>query len=260
VSVETRPPPAPRIVRPRIGSAVGIGLAVLVTAGAAFLLTACGSSGSGSAQDSNAFVFLTVDFFSLNGTSPIASVNSSLTDRNNSTVVCATLRNNQKNPTLTTPTVLDNVTIRDYTVSYNRADGGPDPGPFTFATSVLVPAGTVSSGAVSGNTSVVPVILLPSSAKSQPPLNPPPGLPLGSVVEVQFRARDGRGQNLSARGSLPLTFVGDSNTDAASSCAGPATSGGGGGTGGGGGGSTGGGGGSTGGGSGGTGSGGRGRT
>jgi lysophospholipase L1-like esterase len=51
-------------------------------------LAACGSGGSGSAQDSNAFVFLTVDFFSLNGTSPIASLNSSLSDRGTSTVVC----------------------------------------------------------------------------------------------------------------------------------------------------------------------------
>lgn len=247
----------------RAGSCVARGL---VTLAMALSLAACGSGGSGSAQDSNAFVFLTVDFFSLNGTTPIASLNSSLSDRGTSTVVCVTLRNNLKNPTVTSATTLDNVVIRDYTVSFDRSDGGPAPGPFTFATSVLVPVGTVNQGAVAGNTSVVPVILVPSSAKAQPPLNPPPGLPLGTVAEVIFRARDGRGQNLSARGSLPVTFVGDNATDPSSSCAGPSTgggtTGGGGGSTGGGGGTTGGGGGSTGGGSTGTGSGsgGRGRT
>jgi hypothetical protein len=213
-------------------------------------LAACGSSGSGSAQDSNAFVFLTVDGFNLGGTTAIASVNSSVADRNTSTVVCATLRNNLKNPTVTSPTVLDNVTVRSYTVSCSRSDGGPPPGPFTFATAVLVPAGTVSSGAVSGNAGVVPVILVPSSAKGQPPLVPPITTPVGAVAEVIFHARDGRGQNLDARAAIPVTFVG-AGGDAAASCAPPPAGGGtGGGTGGGSTGTTGGGGTTTGGGSG----------
>ncbi len=59
-------------------------------------------------------------------------MNSNLGDRQATTSVCVTLRNTPKNPTVTTPTALDNVVIDQYTVSISRLDGGPAPGPFTF--------------------------------------------------------------------------------------------------------------------------------
>jgi hypothetical protein len=211
-SPPSRALPPPAFGRPRRRLArLGI---VLLAAG----LAACGSSGSG--QSGSSFVFLTVDLVSLNGSTPVAGVNSSLTDTGTATVACFTLRNNLKNPTVTAPTGLDNVVIQSYTVRLARSDGGPPPAPVTINTAVAVPAGTASSGTVSGNTGVVPVIVVTAQAKTQPPLSPPPRLPLSAVAEVTFRGRDGRGQRVETEGAVSVTFVGGSATDSAATCAG----------------------------------------
>jgi hypothetical protein len=157
----------------------------------AALLTACdGDSG----QSGSAFVFLTVDRFSLNGTTPTASVTSS-TNPGTTTSACVTLRNNLKNPTITAPSALDNVTVQSYTVTLN---GGASPGPFTFGTGVLVPAGTVTMGTVSGNTATFGVVLVPTGAKSSS----------GTVVtaEITFRGRDGRGLSVETEGAVTVVF------------------------------------------------------
>jgi hypothetical protein len=155
-------------------------------------LTGCdGSSGSG--QRGSAFVFLTVDF-STGGT--VAAVNSSI-EMMTSTIACATLRNNLKNPTITTATSLDNVIIQSYTVTLTAAGGGSLPGPFTFGTSVLVPAGGAQT---------VPVVLVPAGAKLDPRLRPPTRLPLVATAEVTFRGRDGRGTPVETEGAVTVIF------------------------------------------------------
>ena len=104
----------------------------------AALLAACEG---GSGQSGSAFVFLTVDGFSLSGGANTATVNSSI-DTGTTTTACVTLRNNLKNPTITTSNALDNVIVQSYTVTLTAVSGGGLPGPFTFGTAVLVPAGT----------------------------------------------------------------------------------------------------------------------
>jgi len=158
----------------------------------AALLTACeGDSG----QSGSAFVFLSVDRFSLDGQTATATVTSS-TNPGTTTAACVTLRNNLKNPTITAPTALDNVIIESYTVTLS---GGVSAGPFTFGTSVLVPVGTVSMGAVSGNTATFGVVLVPTGAKGSP----------GSVAtaEVRFRGHDGRGNSINEEGAVTVVFV-----------------------------------------------------
>jgi hypothetical protein len=165
-------------------------------------LTGCdGSSGSG--QRGSAFVFLTVDF-STGGT--VAAVNSSI-EMATSTIACATLRNNLKNPTITTPTSLDNVIIQSYTVTLTAAGGGSLPGPFTFSTSALVPAGLVANNVLGGNTATFPVVLVPAGAKLDPRLRPPTRLPLVATAEVTFRGRDGRGTPVETEGAATVVFV-----------------------------------------------------
>lgn len=195
-------------------------LGALAVLGAVLLLLAgCGSSGSGS-QTGGAFVFLTVDGFSLGGGLPdhaVALVQSFLQDPGVSTQVCVTLRNNPKNPTVTTPTTLDHVVVESYTVSFTRADGGPPPGPFTFSVSVLVPAGTIANGVLSGNTAQFPIVLVPARAKRLPPLFPFPRLPNRATAEVFFVGRDGRGQRVETRGAVAVSFEGDGD-DARAIC------------------------------------------
>jgi len=157
----------------------------------AALLTACG----GSNQSGNAFVYLSVDRFSLNGTTATASVTSS-TNPGTTTSACVTLRNNLKNPTITAPNTLDNVTIQSYTVTLS---GGGSPGPFTFGTGVLVPAGTVTSGVVSGNTATFGVILVPAGAKGSSGTL--------ATAEVTFQGRDGRGTSVETEGAVTVVFV-----------------------------------------------------
>jgi hypothetical protein len=164
-----------------------------------------------SGQSGDAFVFLNVDRFG-SGTASVGNVNSNLGDRQATTSVCVTLSNNPKNPTVSTPTGLDNVTIVQYTVSYQRLDGGPPPGPFVFNTAFTVPAGTVSDGVISGNTASVLVVLVPGQAKNEPPLLPRPATPLNAVANVVFKGHDGRGQTASAQGSVSVTFIFDQET------------------------------------------------
>jgi hypothetical protein len=175
------------------------------------LLVVGGCSSSG--QKGSAFVFLSVD-----SVSPPGGATSSLADRNTSTVACVTLRNNLKNPTVTLPTGLDTVFLQSYTVQLSRSDGGPVPGPFTFGTSVTVPSGSVSNGAVGGNTAKVAVILVPAQAKTQPPLSSSP-TPLSGSATVTFKGHDGRGQNLQVVAGIAVVFVG-SGTDVIDACAG----------------------------------------
>ena len=102
---------------------------VVTVLGLAILLGACEG---GSGQSGGAFSFLSVDgFFVTQGqiTSSVTSSTSQVTTTN----ACVILRNNAKNPTITTPNALDNITVRSYTLRVNGRT-------FTFGTAVLVPA------------------------------------------------------------------------------------------------------------------------
>ena len=186
--------------RPR-SARVRHGVTILAIAA---LLAACEG---GSGQSGTSFVFLSVDGFSIGGGTSTATVNSSI-DTATTTTACVTLRNNLKNPTITTSNALDNVTVQSYTVTLTRTDGGGSlPGPFTFGTAVLVPAGTVVMGVVTNNTATFPVILVPAGAKTDPRVRPPNQLPIVATAEVQFKGRDGRGSSVETEGALTVVFV-----------------------------------------------------
>ena len=178
---------------------------------ALLVLAACGTSGSG--QSGSAFTFLTVSEIRGNAGS---SANSSLDDLDASTIVCATLTNTLKNPTVTAPSILDNVTITSYTVTFTRFDGGPPPGPFTVNTAFTVPAGSPQGQATTF------VVVVPNQAKRQSPLSPRPPLPLPTNADIVFKGRDGRGNGLSTQGSVTVVFVA-AGTEAAAptSCTAP---------------------------------------
>jgi hypothetical protein len=194
--------------RPRRWSArVRHGVTVLAIA------TLLGACEGGSGQSGSAFVFLTVDGFSLSSGAIVSSVPSS-TALMTTTTACVTLRNNLKNPTVTFPNALDNVTIRSYTVTITPVTGGSLGGPFTFGTAVLVPAGTAAaSGVVSGNTATFAVVLIPSGSKGS--------AGTAATVEITFRGRDGRGQAVEADGAITVLFT--SGLEADSSCSAPTT-------------------------------------
>jgi len=182
----------------------------------ALLLAACGG---GSGHGGSGFTFLNVDLFSVSGGTPVGAVNSNLDTSNVSTTVCVTLSNNLKNPTVTTPSPLDNVTITSYTVSINRFDGGPEPGPFSFNTAFTVPAGTPSGTTSTPNTARIPVVLVPAQAKREPPLgNPRPQLPLSTTADVVFQGRTGRGDKVSAQGTINLNFIADDTAETPATC------------------------------------------
>jgi hypothetical protein len=155
------------------------------------LLAACeGSSG----QRGSAFVFVNVDGFSLTGTAFVSSVNSS-TAQSSTTTVCVTLSNNRKNPTVTSPSPLDNVTIRSYRLTVNGRT-------FTFGTAILVPAGNFASATatnVIGNTQTFSVIIVPAGAKG--------GAGTSALAEFTFSGRDGRGQAVEAEGAITVLFA-----------------------------------------------------
>jgi hypothetical protein len=178
--------------RPRAGHVVRA-LAV------AFLLAACGG---GSGQSGNAFVFLTVDGFSLSGGAIVSSVPSS-TAQSTTTTACVTLRNNLKSPTVTSPSALDNVTVQSYTLALDGQS-------FTFGTAVLVPAGTATTDteSVSGNTATFSVTLVPAGAKGSAGTT--------ATAELRFQGRDGRGQSVEAEGAVTVVF--QSGLESDSSC------------------------------------------
>jgi hypothetical protein len=172
------------------------------------IATLLGACEGGSGQSGTAFVFLTVDGFSLSGAAIVSSVPSS-TASGTTTTACVTLRNNLKNPTVTAPTALDNVTIRSYTVTITPLTGGSPGGPFTFGTAVLVPAGTVSATApISGNTARFAVVLVPAGSKGSPGTS--------ATVEITFKGRDGRGQAVETEGAVTVLFTSGLESD--SSC------------------------------------------
>jgi hypothetical protein len=174
------------------------GLRHIVTVlGLAILLGACEG---GSGQSGNAFVFISVDgFFVTQG--QITSTVSSSTSQVTTTSACVILRNNAKNPTITTSNALDNVTIRSYTLRVNGRT-------FTFGTAVLVPVGTVSMGNVSGNTATFGVVVVPAGAKGAGGS--------AALAEFTFSGRDGRGQSVEAEGAVTVLFSG---TEATPDCA-----------------------------------------
>jgi hypothetical protein len=155
------------------------------------LLAACEG---GSGQEGSAFVFINVDGFSLTGTAFVSSVNSS-TAQSSTTTVCVTLSNNRKNPTITSPSPLDNVTIRSYRLTVNGRT-------FTFGTAILVPAGSFASATasnVTGNTQTFSVIIVPAGAKGSAGTS--------ALAEFTFNGRDGRGQAVEAEGAITVLFV-----------------------------------------------------
>ena len=175
---------------------------VVTVLGLAILLGACEG---GSGQSGGAFSFLSVDGFFVTQGAITSSVTSS-TSQVTTTNACVILRNNAKNPTITTPNTLDNVTIRSYTLTVNGRT-------FTIGTAVLVPAGTVSMGTVSGNTATFAVVVVPSGAK---------GLTgTAALAEFRFNGRDGRGESVEAEGALTVLFTGEA--DQAPTCAGATT-------------------------------------
>lgn len=167
----------------------------------AALLAACDG---GSGQSGSAFVFLTVDGFSVNGGGIVSSISSS-TAQTSTTTACVTLRNNLKNPTITASTGLDNVTIQSYTLTVNGRT-------FTFGTAVTVPAGNVAAmtNVISGNTATFAVIVVPAGTKG--------AAGTLSAAEITFRGRDGRGNTVEAEGAVTVVFVGGGAAD--SSCSG----------------------------------------
>ena len=183
----------------------------------ATLLAACEA---GSSQSGSAFVFLTVDGFSLDrsGGTSTATVDSSI-DTGTTTTVCVTLRNNLKNPTVTVGNALDNVTVQSYTVALISVSGGGLPGPFIYGTAVLVPAGTVATGVVSSNTATFPIVLVPASAKRDPSVRPPNQLPIMATALVTFKGRDGRGNSVQTEGAVTVMFVAG-GTDSVGTCTG----------------------------------------
>jgi hypothetical protein len=176
---------------------------VVTVLGLAILLGACEG---GSGQSGNAFVFISVDGFFLTSRDEITSSVTSSTSQVTTTNACVILRNNAKNPGITTPSTLDNVTIRSYTLTVNGRT-------FTIGTSVLVPAGTVSMGIPSNNTATFAVVVVPSGAK---------GLTgTAALAEFRFNGRDGRGESVEAEGALTVLFSGA--TEPTATCTGAAT-------------------------------------
>jgi hypothetical protein len=163
----------------------------LTTLAVVVLLAACEG---GSGQSGSAFVFLSVDGFSINGTAFVSSIPSS-TAQTSTTTACVTLRNNIKNPTVAAPTALDNVTVQSYTLSVNGRT-------FTFGTAVLVPAsvtsGSGTSATTAGNTATFAVVVVPAGAKG--------GAGSSSLAQFTFRGRDGRGQSVSTDGAVTVIF------------------------------------------------------
>jgi hypothetical protein len=188
----------------RIGRAVST-LAVVA------LLAGCDG---GSGQSGSAFVFLTVDGFSVGGGAATGSVNSSVAT-GTTTTACVTLRNNLKNPTITGSSALDNVVIQSYTLTLTLATGANLAGPLTFGAAALIPAGTVTNGVVSNNTGTFAVILVPANVKG--------GIAPGTAATAQlrFRGRDGRGNSVETEGAVTVVFVAASVAD--SSCGGSGT-------------------------------------
>jgi hypothetical protein len=161
----------------------------------------------GSGQSGSSFVFLSVDGFSVTGTAIVSSVTSS-TSQTSTTVICVTLRNNRKNPTITGVSPLDNVIVQSYTLTVNGRT-------FTFGTAVLVPAGSVASqtNAVTGNTATFAVIAAPAGVKG--------GAGSLATAEFTFRGRDGRGSSVETDGAVTVLFAGGADTTP--SCAGATT-------------------------------------
>ena len=153
----------------------------------------------GSEQSGSAFVFLSIDGFSLTGTAIVSSIPSS-TSQGTTTIACVTLRNNLKNPTITGPSALDNVIIQSYTVTLTRLSGAGPNGPFTFGTAVLVPAGTAAANTnvLSGNTATFAVIVVPAGAKG--------GAGTVATAEVRFSGHDGRGNSINEEGAVTILF------------------------------------------------------
>ncbi len=171
---------------------------LLVAAATVGILGGCGGGGSGSSQTGSGFTFLTVDL------APAGGAISNIDQENLATTICARFRNNLKNPTITMPTALDDVQITSYTVTFRRFDGGTPPGPFTIGTAIRVPAGTA---AAAGEARAL-IIVVPASAKHEPPLrNPPPRFPLDTQANVVFTGQNGRGERLKVDASAIVVFV-----------------------------------------------------
>src|SRR4029077_2896262 len=90
------------------------------------------------------------------------------TDAGSTTTACVTLRNNLKNPTVTAPTGLDNITVQSYTVTITSLTGGSLGGPFIIGTAILVPAGSIANNVLGNNTATFSVLLVPSGSKGGP--------------------------------------------------------------------------------------------
>ncbi len=166
----------------------------------------------GSGQSGSAFIFLSVDGFSIIGAVIVTSVSSS-TSQTSTTIACVTLRNNRKNPTVAGVSPLDDVIVQSYTLTVNGRT-------FTFGTAVLVPSGTIAAmtNVVSGNTATFAVIVAPAGAKGA----------AGSLAtaEFTFRGRDGRGSSVETDGAVTVLFVGGAETvpDCGGTTTPPATS------------------------------------
>ena len=193
--------PSPAARTRRWSARVRHGVTILAIAA---LLAACEG---GSGQSGSAFVFLTVDGFSLTpGERTSATVNSSI-DTGTTTTACVTLRNNLKNPTITGPNALDNVIIQSYTVTLTPASGGALPGPFTFGTAVLVPAGTGGEQRSRRQHGDLPGHPGPGGGEARPPRATAEPAPDLATAEVTFRGRDGRGNSVETEGAVTVVFT-----------------------------------------------------
>ena len=104
------------------------------------------------------------------------------------------------------PTTNNSVTITGYHVEYRRTDGRNTPGvdvPFGFdgaVTGLVIPGGTATS---------IGFVLVRNAAKEESPLLQLRTSPdsLSTIADVTFYGRDVVGNELSATGSILITFA-----------------------------------------------------
>ena len=106
--------------------------------------------------------------------------------------------------TPTTPTAVNAVTFTRYRVTYTRTDGRNTPGvdvPYAFDSAVTV-------SATPGESVTAGFEIVRNTAKEEAPLRALVTLPtlIGTIAEVTFYGKDRAGHDVSASGSIGITF------------------------------------------------------
>ncbi len=118
----------------------------------------------------------------------------------------AQVRIGLKNPSITSPTTINNVTITRYRVVFKRADGRNEQGkdvPYQFDGGVTVTVGAQSA--------VVGFDVVRHTMKFEPPLRnliDSGGLfQINTIAEITFYGRDQAGNDVSVTGSISVNFA-----------------------------------------------------